>query len=52
MQVIRLKLDNGQELEARGETYFYKDLHLKVGDHVKISLRFESLRVLHEERPS
>jgi molybdate transport system ATP-binding protein len=52
MQVIQLELTNGHQLEARGETYFYKDLHLSVGDHVRISLRFESLRVLHEERPA
>jgi ABC-type Fe3+/spermidine/putrescine transport system ATPase subunit len=52
MQVIHLELTNGHQLEARGETYFYKDLHLQVGDRVRISLRFESLRVLHEERPA
>jgi molybdate transport system ATP-binding protein len=52
MQVLRFRLTNGHEIEARGETYFYKDLHLKVGDHARISLRFESLHVLHEEQPS
>jgi len=51
MQVIRLLLDNGHELEARGATYFYKSLHVQEGSPVRITLRFEGLRVLHEERP-
>ncbi len=50
MQVIRLLLDNGHELEARGATYFYKSLDVKEGASVRITLRFEGLRVLHEER--
>ena len=51
MQVIRLLLDNGHELEARGATYFYKSLNVQEGSPVRITLRFEGLRVLHEERP-
>lgn len=51
MQVIRLLLENGHELEARGATYFYKSLDIHEGSPVRITLRFEGLRVLHEERP-
>ena len=50
MQVIRLQLENGHELEARGATYFYKSLNIREGSTVRITLRFEGLRVLHEER--
>ncbi len=41
MQVIRLLLDNGHELEARGATYFYKSLNVLEGSPVRITLRFE-----------
>jgi molybdate transport system ATP-binding protein len=50
MQVIRLVLQNGHELEARGATYFYRSLNVSEGAPVRITLRFEGLRVLHEER--
>lgn len=49
IRVIRLRLDNGHELEARGTSYFYQELDLHPGAPVRITLRFESLRILHEE---
>jgi len=49
MRVIRLRLDNGHELEARGTSYFYQELDLSEGAPVRITLRFEGLRILHEE---
>jgi molybdate transport system ATP-binding protein len=48
-QIIRLLLDNGHELEARGASYFYQDLDVHVGGRVRITLRQEGLRILHEE---
>lgn len=49
IQVIRLRLDNGHELEARGASYFYQELDLHPGAPVRITLRLEGLRILHEE---
>jgi molybdate transport system ATP-binding protein len=48
-QIIRLLLDNGQELEARGASYFYQDLNLHAGGQVRVTLRQEGLRILHED---
>ena len=48
-QIIRLLLENGHELEARGAGYFYRDLDVHVGGRVRITLRQEGLRILHEE---
>jgi molybdate transport system ATP-binding protein len=50
MQVIRLLLSNGHELEARGATYFYRSLNIAENAPARITLRFEGLRILHEER--
>jgi molybdate transport system ATP-binding protein len=49
MRVIRLSLPNGHELEARGANYFYQQLDLSKGAPVRISLRSEGVRILHEE---
>ncbi|MFH0916266.1 MAG: ABC transporter ATP-binding protein [bacterium] len=49
IQIIRLLLDNGRELEARGASYFYRELDLHAGGQVLITLRQEGLRILHEE---
>jgi molybdate transport system ATP-binding protein len=49
IQIIRLLLDNGHELEARGATYFYRELSLHPGAPVLITLRQEGLRILREE---
>ena len=49
MQIIRLLLDNGHELEARGASYYYQDLGLQMGAQVRITLLQEGLRILHEE---
>ena len=50
MRVIRVVLDNGYELEARGATYYYQSLDLRPGKMVRITFRQEGLRILHEER--
>jgi molybdate transport system ATP-binding protein len=49
LQIIRLLLSNGHELEARGTSYFYQQLDLSHGAPVRITLRLEGLRILHEE---
>jgi molybdate transport system ATP-binding protein len=49
MRVIRLALQNGHELEARGANYFYQQLDLSQGAPIRISLRSEGLRILREE---
>ena len=49
LQIIRLLLSNGHELEARGTSYFYQQLELSHGAPVRITLRLEGLRILHEE---
>jgi hypothetical protein len=49
MRVIRVSLENGQELEARGAAYFYQGLDLSPGAPIRISLRTEGLRILREE---
>jgi molybdate transport system ATP-binding protein len=50
MRVIRVVLDNGHELEARGATYYYQSLDLRPDRMVRITFRQEGLRILHEER--
>ena len=50
MRVIRVVLDNGYELEARGATYCYQSLDLRPGSIVRIAFRQEGLRILQEER--
>jgi len=52
MRIIRLSLENGHELEARGASYFYQELDLSQGASIRISLRSEGLRILHEEESS
>jgi molybdate transport system ATP-binding protein len=49
IQIIRLALENGHELEARGAGYFYHDLDLHPGAPVGVTLRQEGLRILREE---
>ncbi len=49
LQIIRLLLHNGHELEARGTSYFYQQLDLHPGAPVRITLRLEGLRILREE---
>jgi molybdate transport system ATP-binding protein len=49
LRVIRVSLDNGHELEARGAAYFYQGLDLSAGAPIRISLRTEGLRILREE---
>lgn len=49
LQIIRLALPNGHELEARGAGYFYQELDLQPGAPVSITLRQEGLRILREE---
>ncbi len=49
LQIIRLALPNGHELEARGAGYFYQELDLQPGAAVSITLRQEGLRILREE---
>jgi molybdate transport system ATP-binding protein len=51
-QVIRLLLENGHELESRGASFFYQGLDLHRGARVRITLRLEGVRVLHEEDAS
>lgn len=49
IQIIRLALENGHELEARGAGYFYRELDLRPGAAAAITLRHEGLRILREE---
>ncbi|MFN2166832.1 MAG: ABC transporter ATP-binding protein [Anaerolineae bacterium] len=49
LQIIRLLLANGHQLEARGTSYFYQELDLSHGAPVRITLRLEGLKILHEE---
>jgi len=49
IQIIRLALENGHELEARGAGYFYRELDLRPGAAAAITLRQEGLRILREE---
>ena len=49
VRVIRVVLDNGCELEARGAIYCYQSLDLGPGKTVRIAFRQEGLRILHEE---
>jgi molybdate transport system ATP-binding protein len=51
MRVIRLQLSNGQHLEARGASYFYRELDLRPGAAVRVAVRLEGVRILHEEGP-
>ncbi len=51
MRVIRLRLSNGQELEARGAGYFYRDIDLRPGANTRVAIRLEGVRILHEEAP-
>jgi molybdate transport system ATP-binding protein len=52
MRVIRVILDNGCELEARGASYFYQSLDLRPGLEVRIALRQEKVRILREDVPA
>jgi len=49
LRVIRVAVENGHELEARGAAYFYQGLDLSPGAPIRISLRTEGLRILREE---
>ena len=49
LQIIRLLLANGHQLEARGTSYFYQELDLSHGAPVRITLRLDGLRILREE---
>ncbi|OFW55776.1 MAG: hypothetical protein A2133_02885 [Actinobacteria bacterium RBG_16_64_13] len=49
MRIIKVRLDNGHELEARGADYYYQELDLRPGAPVRITLRQEGVRILHEK---
>jgi len=49
VRIIRLVVDNGHELEARAPGYFYRDLDLRPGAPILITLRQEGLRIFREE---
>ena len=51
VRIIRLRLENGQDLEARGAGYFYRELDLRPGASIRVAVRLEGVRILHEEGP-
>ena len=51
IRIIRLRLANGQELEARGAGYFYREIDLRPGASISVAVRLEGVRILREEGP-
>jgi molybdate transport system ATP-binding protein len=51
MRIIRLRLGNGEEIEARGAGYFYREIDLRPGATIRVAVRLEGVRILHEEGP-
>jgi molybdate transport system ATP-binding protein len=48
LRVVQVRVSNGQELEVRGGAHFYRELDLRPGARIQVSLRLEGVRILHE----
>ncbi len=51
IRIIKLRLGNGAALEARGAGYFYREIDLHEGATIRVAIRLDGVRILHEEGP-